>query len=310
MAWNMDISIIIVNWNTRDLLQSCLESVLRTIRDISYEIIVVDNASRDGSVAMLQDKYPQVRLIQNEENRGFGAANNQGMRIMVGRYALLANSDTVLTENAVHELYAFMETHPEAAMACGQLLNADRSKQNSVAGFPDLLTLLTNTSLLEYLFPNRYPSKRYNHDKPIEVDSCIGACLLVRKKAIDDVGMLDERYFFFFEETDWAYQMKEAGWKVFHVPTAFIYHLQGQSIGRDIQSRVEYYRSRYQFFLKWKSRPYFIGVCVVIFLRLCINWLLTSIANVFYLGMNRELRHKFFVYSKLILWHLNFTFHP
>ena len=305
----MDISIIIVNWNTRDLLQNCLESIFKTVHDINYEIIVVDNASRDGSVAMLRDKYPQVRLIQNNENRGFGAANNQAMRVMTGLYALLSNSDTLLTENAVHELYAFMEIHPEVAMACGQLLNADGGKQNSVASFPNLLTLLTNTSLLEYLFPNRYPSKRYNHDKPIEVDSCIGACLLVRKKAIDDVGMLDERYFFFFEETDWAYQMKEAGWKVFHVPTAFIYHLQGQSIGRDIQSRIEFYRSRYQFSRKWKSRPYFIGVCIVIFLRLCINLLLTSIANIFSLGMNRELRHKFSVYSKLILWHLNFTFH-
>jgi GT2 family glycosyltransferase len=305
----MDISILIVNWNTRDLLKGSLESIYKTVRDISYEIIVVDNGSRDGSVAMLQDKYPQVRLIQNEDNRGFGAANNQAMRIMTGRYALLLNSDAVLAENAVRELFTFMEAQSDAAIACGQLLNADGSKQNSVASFPDLFTLLTNTSLLEYLFPNRYPSKRYNHDKPIEVDSCIGACLLVRKKAIEDVGMLDERYFFFFEETDWAYQMREAGWKVFHVPTAFIYHLQGQSIGRDIQSRIEFYRSRYQFFRKWKSRPYFILARIVIFLRLCINWLLTAVANILSLGVNRELRNKFFVYSRLILWHLNFTSH-
>jgi GT2 family glycosyltransferase len=259
---------------------------------------------------MLREKYLEVRLIQNEENRGFGAANNQAMRIMTGRYALLLNSDTVLTENAVRELFTFMEAHADAAMACGQLLNANGSKQNSVASFPNLLTLLTNTSLLEYLFPDHYPSKRYNHDKPIEVDSCIGACFLVRKKAIEDVGMLDERYFFFFEETDWAYQMKKVGWKVFQIPTAFIYHFQGQSIGRDIQSRIEFYRSRYQFFRKWKSRPYFIAVSTVIFLRLCVNWLVTSVANIFSLGMNRELRHKFFVYSRLILWHLNFTPHP
>jgi len=305
----MDISIIIVNWNTRDLLQNCLESIHKTIRHISYEIICVDNASQDGSVAMLREKYPEVRLIQNEENRGFGAANNQAMRIMTGSYALLLNSDTVLMENAVRELFTFMEAQSDAAMACGQLLNADGGKQNSVASFPNLLILTTNTSLLEYLFPNRYPSKRYTYDKPIEVDSCIGACLLIRRKAIEDVGMFDERYFFFFEETDWAYQMKKAGWKVFHVPTAFIYHFQGQSIGRDIQSRIAFYRSRYQFFRKWKSRPYFIVVRIVIFLRLCINWLLTSVANIFSLGMNRELRHKFVVYSRLILRHLDFTSH-
>jgi GT2 family glycosyltransferase len=305
----MDISIIIVNWNTGDLLQSCLESIYETIRDISYEIIVVDNASWDGSVAMLKEEYPQVKLIENKENRGFGTANNQAMCIMTGRYALLLNTDTVLTDNAVRELYAFIETHPEAAMACGQLLNADGSKQNSIASFPSLLTLLTNTSLLEYLFPNRYPSKRYSYDKPIEVDSCIGACFMVRRKAIEDVGMFDERYFFFFEETDLAHQMKRAGWRMFHVPAAFIYHMQGQSIGRDIQSRIEFYRSRYQFFKKWKSRPYFIIVRIVIFVRLCINWLLTSVGNILSLGINRELRNKFIGYSRLILWHLKSTPH-
>ncbi|MGZ6275014.1 MAG: glycosyltransferase family 2 protein [Syntrophales bacterium] len=301
----MDISIIIVNWNTRDLLQNCLESIYKTISDISYEIICVDNASTDGSVSMLQEKYPQVRLIQNEENRGFGAANNQAMRIMKGRYALLLNSDAVLTENAVRELFAFMEARSDAAMACGQLLNADGSKQNSVAGFPNLLSLLTNTSLLEYLFPKRYPSKRYNHDKPIEVDSCIGACLLARKKAIEEVGMFDERYFFFFEETDWAYQMRSAGWNIFHVPTALIYHLQGRSIGKDIRSRIEFYRSRYQFFRKWKSRPYYILVRFFIMLRLCINWFLTSLASILTIGMKQDLRDKWSTYSRLIIWHFH-----
>ncbi len=304
----MDISIIIVNWNTRDLLQNCLESIFKTICDISYEIIVVDNASRDGSAAMLKEKYPQARLIENKENRGFGTANNQGMRIMTGRYALLLNTDTALTENAVCELYIFMENHPEVAMACGQLLNADGSKQNSVASFPNLLTLLTNTSLLEYLFPKSYPSKRYSYDRPIEVDSCIGACLLVRREAIEDVGMFDERYFFFFEETDWAYQMRNAGWKIFHVPTALIYHLQGQSIGSDVQSRIAFYRSRYHFFSKWKSRPYYILARFVIIFRLCVNWLLTSLAGILTVGMKKGLRDKWIVYSQLIIWHLRSNF--
>jgi GT2 family glycosyltransferase len=306
----MDISIIIVNRNTRDLLQNCLESISKTVRNINYEIIVVDNASQDGSDAMLKDKYPQVKVIQNTENRGFGAANNQAIRIMNSRYALLLNSDTALTEYAVHELYTFMENHPEAAISCSQLLNADGSRQNSIASFPTFITLLTNMPTLEYLFPKRYPSKRYNYEKPIEVDSGIGACLLVRKKAIDDVGMFDERYFFFFEETDWAYKMKSAGWKIFHVPTAFIYHLQGQSIGRDIRSRIEFYRSRYQFFQKWKTRPYYILVRFVIIIRLFVNWLLTAIANVFLLGMNRQMRDKFIVYSRLILWHFRTTAYP
>src|SRR5574340_949271 len=144
----MDISIIIVNWNTKDLLRDCLHSIDKTVRGIACETIVVDNASRDGSVSMLRSEFPVVRIIENQVNKGFAAANNQALAIMGGHYALLLNTDTVLTENAISLLYSFMEKNPTAAMACGQLLNADGSRQNSIAAFPDLLTLTTNISLL------------------------------------------------------------------------------------------------------------------------------------------------------------------
>jgi GT2 family glycosyltransferase len=300
----MDISIIIVNWNTKDLLLGCLQSVYQTLKDISFEIIVVDNASRDGSVSMLRKEFPDVHVIENEENRGFGAANNQALGIMRGRYALLLNTDTVLTDGAVTQLLAFLELHPDVAMACGQLLNKDGSKQNSIAAFPTLLTLLFNTAFLEYLFPTRYPSKRHDYKEPIEIDSAIGACLIVRKDAIDEVGMFDERYFFFFEETDWAREMRSKGWKIYHVPAAQIYHLQGQSIGRDVYSRVEFYRSRYQYFRKWNSGPMYMLLSCAVFIRLIMNWLLTAAANLFLLGMHGEARGKLNIYSRLILWHL------
>jgi GT2 family glycosyltransferase len=300
----MDISIVIVNRNTRELLRKCLESIETTVRGLSYEIIVVDNASTDGCVGMLRERFPKVRPVENSENRGFGAANNQALRIMLGRYALLLNSDTALTENAVRKLYDFLETHPEAAIACGQLLNADGSRQNSIAAFPGLLTLLTNTPLLEMLFPRRFPSKRRTHAGPIEVDSGIGACLMVRKSAIDAVGMFDERYFFFFEETDWARQMRAAGWKIFHVPAARIYHFQGQSIGGNIRSRIEFYRSRYRYFRKWESFPVYLLVRTVIFSRLLVNWVLTAFGNLLTLGLRRGMRDKWSVYGRLILWHI------
>jgi len=301
----MDISIIIVNWNTRELLKNCLAAINDTVREeISFEVIVVDNASADGSVAMLRESFPAVRVLENLENRGFGAANNQALRVMNGRYALLLNSDAVLCEQAVARLFAFMESHPDVAMACGQLLNADGSRQNSIANFPNVLTLLMNTSLLEYLFPTRFPSKRYHCVGPREVDSGIGACLMVRRQAIDAVGMFDERYFFFFEETDWALAMRKAGWKSFQVPEAQIYHLQGQSIGRNINSRKEFYRSRYQFFRKWKSRPVYLLFRTVIIFRLAINFVLTTFGNLFILGMNRGLRDKCVVYGKLLGMHL------
>jgi len=305
----LDISIIIVNYNTKNLLRNCLNSIYKTVQYFSYEITVVDNASNDESQVMVRAEFPQVYLIENGQNRGFGAANNQALAIMQGRYALLLNTDTMLKEKAVSELFSFMETHPDAAIACGQLLNADGSKQNSIASFPSIWTLLFNIPVIEKLFPHRYPSKRYDHKNPIEIDSGIGACLLVRKQAINEVGLFDERFFFFFEETDWALRMKTAGWKIYHVPSASIYHLQGQSIGRDITSRIEFYRSRYQFFRKWKAYPCYLIISAIIYFRLLINWLLTSIANVLTLGISREMRNKWITYSQLSLWHLKGCFY-
>jgi GT2 family glycosyltransferase len=304
MAGRMEISVIIVNWNTRELLLKCLESVAATLRGILHEVIVVDNASTDGSVALLKERFPAVIRIENTENRGFGAANNQALAIMKGRYALLLNSDAVLTEHAAAELLACLESRPDAAMACGQLLNADGSRQNSIAAFPSLLTLPANMPLLEFLFPRRFPGKRHTYTQPIEVDSGVGACLMVRREAIAAVGGFDERYFFFFEETDWAYRMRQAGWKILYVPGAFIYHLQGQSIGHHIRSRIEFYRSRYQFFRKWRKRPYYLAVRGVILLRLVLNWLLTLAAALLTLGQKRELREKSMLYGRLLLWHL------
>ncbi len=304
ICMDMDLSVIIVNWNTEELLRNCLRSVYGTIEGLAFEIIVVDNASGDGSVAMLKVEFPQVRRIENYDNRGFAAANNQAFRAMTGRYALLLNSDTVLTEGAVRELFAFMEEHPEAVMACGQLLNADGSKQNSIARFPTIPSLLLNMPLLETLFPDRYPSKRRDYSHPIEVDSCIGACLIVRKSAIDGVGGFDERYFFFFEETDWARTMRQAGGKIYHVPTARIYHLQGKSVGTSVRSRMHFYRSRYLYFMKWESPARSLLAAVLVVMRLVVNWVLTGAGVVLTLGLNPGLREKLKLYSQLIVWHL------
>lgn len=300
----MDLSVVIVNWNTKDLLRGCLQSVYRTVKDISFEVIVVDNASQDGSVAMLKEDFPEVQVIENDTNKGFGAANNQALRVMQGRYALLLNTDTVLTDGAVRQLFSFLERHPDAAMACGQLLNEDGSRQNSVAAFPTLLTLLFNTSVLEYLFPARYPSKRQDYEGPVEVESCIGACLMVRKKTIDEVGLFDERFFFFLEETDWAFRMKKAGWKVCFIHSATIYHFQGRSIGHGVESRIAFYRSRYAYFRKWYKRPYYILARFLIFGRLTVDLVSMAAANLLLLGANRKIRTRLAVYSRLVLWHL------
>lgn len=302
-ADKIDISVIIVNWNTKDLLKNCLKSIYQTIHDLTFEVIVVDNASYDGSIEMLEREFTSVIRIINKENKGFGSANNQAFAEMKGKYALLLNTDAVLTTDAVNKLWNFCDKNEKAGIVCGQLLNADGSKQNSVASFPSLLTLAANTSLLEFLFPGRFPSKRYKHTSPIEVDSAIGACMMIRKKALDETGFFDERYFFFFEETDLAYTMRRKSWKIYQVPDALIYHLQGQSIGHNISSRIEFYRSRYQFLRKWHNPLYYYLAAGIIFLRLLANGFSNFIFVVLTLGLNKKLRYKLTMYSKLIYWH-------
>ena len=299
----MDISIIIVNWNTERLLIDCIRSIYETVENISYEIWVVDNASTDSSVAAVKQNYPDVKIIQNSKNLGFAAANNFALEEMLGRYALLLNTDSILTSGAVEDLFNFMEKNQNAGMACGQLLNLDGSKQNSIASFPSRLSLLCNESLLQIVFPARFPGKRNEYKKPVEIDSCIGACLMARKKAVDEIGPFDKNYFFFFEETDWAYRMKQAGWKIFLVPSAKIFHIQGQTVGHDIASRIMFYRSRYIYFNKWYKNSYSPIRCII-FARLLVNTTVNLAGAIATLGMHSGIRKRLSVYTGLIWWHL------
>jgi GT2 family glycosyltransferase len=297
------VSVVIVNWNTKDLLLDCLASVFNTMNGMDFEVWVVDNGSQDGSTEAVRRDYPTVKVIENEENLGFAAANNKAFRRMHGRYALLLNTDAVLTEGAVEELYSFMERHRDVGMACGQLLNEDGSRQNSIANFPTLLSLLCNETLLRILLPRQYPSKRKTYKKPIQVESCIGACLIVRKKAMDTIGLLDERYFFFFEETDWAYRMKQSEWKVCFVPSSRIFHLQGQSVGHSLKSRIMFFRSRYLFIRKWYRRLFPL-IYLAVFVRLLVNACLNLVGVVGTLGLHAGLKGRLSIYTSLIGWHL------
>jgi hypothetical protein len=299
----VDISIVIVNWNTRELLLDCLASVYDTLKELSFEVFVVDNASSDGSVAAVRESYPQVRVIQNEQNLGFAAANNKALRIMQGKYALLLNTDAILTEGAVAKLSGYLEVHGDVAMTCGQLLNADGSKQNSVANFPTWLSLLCNETILRLLFPQKFPSKRRDYATPIQVESCIGACLMVRKAAMEAVGLLDERYFVFMEETDWALAMHRAGWKSCFVPDARIYHLQGQSAGHNVRARIMFYRARYQYFRKWFPQSWRFHALLIV-MRLTINVLLNGIGLILTLGLHEGIRGRLALYLQLLSWHL------
>lgn len=299
----MDVSFIIVNWNTKKLLLDCLNSIYETVKDIDFEIFLVDNASTDGSVQAVHRAFPEVKTIQNDRNLGFAAANNKAIKKMTGRYALLLNTDTILTDDAIYKLFQFIEKTPSVGMACGQLLNEDGTKQNSIANYPTILQLVVNSTLLRLLYPKRYPSKYKEYSEPIEVESCIGACMVVRKEAIDNIGLLDEDYFFYMEETDWALRFSKKGWKIYFVPDAKIFHLQGQSAGYNPRARMLYYKSRSIFFKKWRPNFHF-PMQLIVFIKLLINILLNGIAVFGTFGLKASYRKKIYVYSQLIIWQL------
>jgi len=302
-APQLDLSIIIVNWNTRDMLLTCIASVYKTVRRATFEVVLVDNGSTDDSVAAVKDRFPDVLIIENGQNLGFAAANNIAFQSMKGSYAVLLNTDTELTPHALDRLLEFMEKTPNAGMAGGQLLNTDGSRQNSIANFPTLLSLVSNETLLRLVLPERYPSKRQTYTSPLRVESCIGACIIVRKTAMDAVGWLDERYFFFMEETDWALRMHRGGWDVCFVPDARIYHAQGQSVGAGVRSRKLFYRSRYLYLKKWYPRTYPIYV-IAIWGRLMVNAVSNMVGVTATAGCLPKLNDRFALYRRIVAWHL------
>ena len=283
----------------------CLNSIYETVKDIDVEIYVVDNNSTDGSQAAVKNGFADVKLIENETNTGFGYANNQALRIMQGRFAVLLNSDAVLKENSVKRLLAFMTTTPRAGIAGVQLLNDDGSRQNSIDNFPSSETEIFNKSILRLFFPGKYPSKNMSYKDPIEVDSVIGACMMVRKEAIGDVGVFDEDYFIFLEETDWCFRMNKKGWKVYHVPDAEVFHLSGHSKKRTPwRSQIEYYISLYKFFKKNRTQASYLTLRVLKPCKIFINLILNILGNLITLFQKEGLRNRLLKYYKLSVWHL------
>ena len=283
----------------------CLNSIYKTVKDIDVEIYVVDNNSTDGSQAAVKNGFPDVKLIENETNTGFGYANNQALRIMQGRFAVLLNSDAVLKENSVKRLLAFMTTTPRAGIAGVQLLNDDGSRQNSIDNFPSSETEIFNKSILRLFFPGKYPSKNMSYKDPIEVDSVIGACMMVRKEAIGDVGVFDEDYFIFLEETDWCFRMYKKGWKVYHVPDAEVFHLSGHSKKKNPwRSQIEYYISLYKFFRKNRTPVSYLVLRVLKPCKIFINLLLNILGNLITLFQKDGPRNRLLKYYKLSVWHL------
>jgi len=240
----MDVSIIIVSWNTSALLCQCLESLYKTGSRYSFEVIVVDNGSSDDSVSLVEKKFPDVILIQNEHNVGFASANNQGMAIGKGRYFLLLNSDTIVLPGAIDCLIELADDNPNVGMVGPKLLNMDGSLQVSWANFPSILS-----EMLGGAFKTRKPVVHVPN--AFEVDWLMGACMLVRSEVIQDVGKMDEDYFFYSEETDWCFRIKKKAWKIWLTTNGEIYHLGGGSAKRGTTIQlVRLYHAKILYFKK------------------------------------------------------------
>jgi len=249
------VSIIIVNWNTKEMTARCLRSVAMEIDQsvtCEYEVIVVDNASADGSVSMLRNDFAWVRLICNEKNVGFARANNQAIAISQGELVLLLNSDTEVLKGAINELVAFMWQHPHAGAAGARLLNEDGSLQVSCRRMLTPERELWRLLYLERVWSRaEYNMRSWDGQSPRQVEVIMGACMMLHKKALDQVGNLDERYFMYTEEVDLCYRLAQAQWDVWYVPSAQVMHY-GQASSRKEAEKmfVQLYRSKVQFYRK------------------------------------------------------------
>lgn len=255
----MDLSIIIVNWNTRMFLDGCLASIFRETKNINFEIFVVDNGSSDGSAQMVKEKYPAVKLIENKENRGFAAANNQAIKEAAGQYILALNPDTVILNDCLEAAVEKMDTRPDAGILSVKTLNRDGSIQKVVRRDPTLLTQLILPSKMKKIFPDWAALKGYycddfDYEKEGPAEQLQGSFLLMRREALDKIGLFDEKFFIWFEEVDLCRRAKCAGFNLLYFPGASIIHYGGESFAQltTLKKQGLYARSLLYYF--WKNK--------------------------------------------------------
>ena len=229
----MDLSIIIVNWNTREMLRDCLQSVFDTAADITFDVWVVDNGSSDDSQQMVRDAFPQVELIANQDNKGFAGANNQALSRAKGRHVLLLNSDTLVHGDVLSASVRYLDDNPDVgAMGC-RVLNTDGTLQITGSQLPSLLNLSLQATGLNRLpgrFFDRFQMARWDRRDARDLDVIFGCYLMVRRSVIEQVGLLDDTFFFYGEETDWCFRIAKGGWRLVLAPVGEITHFGGGSV--------------------------------------------------------------------------------
>ena len=279
----MTLSIVIVNYNTRKLLRSCLASIYAGANGRPFDVRVVDNNSRDDSVGMVRSEFPKVKVTENKSNVGFSKANNAVIAQTDADYILLLNPDTLVLGDAIDRVVKYLEGHPEVGICGCKVLNTDRTLQLACRrSIPTPKVAFFRLSGLSKLFPNSKAIARYNltYEDPEtthEVDAVSGAFLMIRRQAIEDIGLLDERFFMYGEELDWCLRAKRAGWAVMYYPEAEIIHYKGESTKYNSRkAALEFYRAMYLFHKKHFAKNYSpvtnLFIYTGIFLRALGSW--------------------------------------
>ncbi len=280
----MDISFIITPWNCKDLLKATIDSVRRSQTKFTYEVIVYDHGSTDGSLEMLETDYQEVKLIKGGDV-GFAAANNEGLKISTGRYVVLLNADTEISEDTIETMVSFMDSRSDIGVATGKLVLAVSGKLDPACrrSFPTPWVSFTRFSGLSKLFPksatfNRYNMEYLSEDDEYEIDSCSGAFQMSRREVVNKIGLLDDTFYMYGEDIDWCYRAKEAGWKVYYYPKTVILHYKGYLSGKSAKKKRhnprpiwEFHRAMILFYDKHyaKKYPWILGafIKVTIWLR-------------------------------------------
>lgn len=255
----MDLSIIIVSWNVKEILRENLKSIFQSSQNISFEVFVVDNNSSDGSVEMIRQEFPQVKLITNSENLGFAKANNQAIKKSQGRYILLYNPDMKCFEDSFENMVRWMDENKDIGVGGCRLVKESGEDFQHVRRYPKLWDQLAIVLKLPHIFPNilnKYLRSNFDYNKEAEVDSIRGSFFMIRREVIDKIGGLDERYFVWFEEVDYCRQTKEAGFKVMYTPITKCIDLKGKAFSQIPRGTTQKYfkDSMLKYFKKWQPK--------------------------------------------------------
>ena len=248
----MDVSIILVNYKTKELTINCIKSIQEKTKDLKYEIILVDNASNDGSIETIEKKYPNIKIIKNDTNLGFGIANNIGIKNSNGKYILCLNTDTILINNAIKLMYDFMEKSANQKIgACGgNLMHVDMTPAHTGFSFPNVWNCSSLFWINKFLFKQYYAPKEIK--SVVDIDFITGADLFIRKSVLDDIGYYDENIFMYYEDVDLCLRMKKAGYRRVLIPEPQIIHLEGQSSKNFLKKTKNSVKGKYYYLNKHK----------------------------------------------------------